>query len=71
MAQGHPCLVVHSVGIQRFAGFVVVNGCLYLGEMKSVPYLGGVMVVGCNALRKCSNSRSSHEQSSHAAVGGL
>lgn len=29
MALGHPCLVVRSVGIQRLAGFGVLNGCLF------------------------------------------
>jgi len=29
MAPDHPCLVVHSVGIQRLEGFCVLNGCLF------------------------------------------
>lgn len=29
MALDHPCPVVQSVGIQRLAGFGVLNGCLF------------------------------------------
>lgn len=41
MAPDHPCLVAYSVGIQRLAGFGVLNGCLF-GRNENIQSLCGL-----------------------------